>query len=240
LAFIVTIYDENTLRYTFVFYFFPADVNTPLNKSLHFTQNEDASWNYLTQWEVNQPILNSSVSIKDVVYEPIPSSQLSILDKSKIQSDISYTIQTSKARNTYYASLNVSPFIIENGQYKRIKSAKVTYAFTRANNAISSIPLTNSILASGDYYKFYVEETGVHQITRNFLQSMGMSLDGIDPQTIKVYGLGGSPLPLRNSDNGDEVFDLREIPIQVVGGEDGTFNGNDHILFFGESSRPVP
>nr|WP_299767985.1 type IX secretion system sortase PorU [uncultured Dokdonia sp.] len=214
-----------------------VDVNTPLNRSLHFTQNEDASWSYLTQWEVNQPILSSSVSINDVVYEPIPSSQLSILDKSKIQSEISYTIQTSKARNTYYASLNVSPFIITNGQYKRIKSAKVMYAFTRASNTISSIPLTNSILASGDYYKFYVEETGVHQITRNFLQSMGMPLDGIDPQTIKVYGLGGSPLPLRNSDNGDEVFDLREIPIQVVGGEDGTFNGNDHILFFGESSR---
>ena len=171
------------------------------------------------------------------MYEAIPASQLSKLTKSKIASKLSYTIQTGQARDQYYAILNVTPFVVVNGQYMRIKSAEVSYAFAKATNARSSIPITNSLLATGDYYKFYVEETGVHQITRNFLQSMGMSLDGIDPQTIKVYGLGGSPLPLRNSDNSDSVFDLREIPIQVVGGEDGAFNGNDHILFFGESIR---
>ena len=32
-------------------------------------------------------------------------------------------------------------------------------------------------------------------------------------------------------------FDLREIPIQVVGGGDGSFSGSDHVLFYGESSR---
>ena len=214
-----------------------TDANAPLNSALELSQNEDGSWSYLAQWEVNQPVLETSVRLKDVVYESLPSSQLSKLNRNRIASEISYSLQTGQARDQYYAVLNVTPFIVENGQYKRIKSATVTYAFAKAYNTRSSIPLTNSILASGDYYKFYVEETGVHQITRNFLQSMGMSLDGIDPQTIKVYGLGGSPLPLRNSDNGDEVFDLREIPIQVVGGEDGSFNGNDHILFFGESSR---
>lgn len=201
------------------------------------TQNSKGIWEYSTQWEVGQYIPESSVRLENIVYEPIPASELSKLDKNAISSDLSYTLTTGLARDRYYAVLQVAPFVVTNGQYKRLKSAVVRYAFAKAPSTRSSLAITNSALASGDYYKFFVEETGVHQLTRNFIQSMGMSLDGVDPQTIKVYGLGGSPLPLRNSDNGSELFDLREIPIQVVGGEDGTFNGNDHILFFGESSR---
>ncbi|MEP0263825.1 type IX secretion system sortase PorU [Dokdonia sp.] len=206
------------------------------NPSL-LTQNDDGVWEYTLQWSINQYVPESSVRIENIVYEPIPSSELSKLDKKSITSELFYSLKTGQARSSYYAILNVAPFVLENGQYKRLKSAVVKYAFAKAPNNRSSLAITNSVLASGDYYKFYVEETGVHQLTRNFIQSMGLSLDGVDPQTIKVYGLGGSPLPLRNSDNGAEVFDLREIPIQVVGGEDGTFNGNDHVLFFGESSR---
>jgi len=211
--------------------------NAPLSSSSQFSQNKEGIWMYTMQWEVGQPVLEGSVHLEDIVYESITSSQLSQLNSDKIQSELSYTLQSGQARSQYYAFFQVTPFVVENGQYKRIKSARIAYTFTREPNVRSSVSITNSILASGDYYRFFVEETGVHRITRNFLQSMGMSLDGVDPQTIKVYGLGGSPLPLRNSDNGDEVFDLREISIQIVGGEDGVFNGNDHILFFGESSR---
>ncbi len=201
------------------------------------SQNNDGIWEYRTQWEVGQYIPETSVRLENVVYETIPASELSKLEKKNISSELSYTLKTGQARNKYYAVLTVAPFVVENGQFKRLKSAVVRYAFARAPSNRNSLAITNSILASGDYYKFFVEETGVHQLTRTFIQSMGLSLNGVDPQTIKVYGLGGSPLPLRNSDNGEELFDLREIPIQVVGGEDGTFNGNDHILFFGESSR---
>ncbi len=213
------------------------DTEAPLNTASQLSQDGSDQWFYTTQWKVNQPISEGSVQLKNIVYETIPASQLSSITKNKVASELSYVLQSGQARDQFYAILRVTPFVVVNGQYMRVTSAEVSYAFAKASNGRSSIPITNSVLATGDYYKFYVESTGVHQITRNFLQSMGMSLDGIDPQSIKVYGLGGSPLPLVNSDNGDEVFDLREIPIQVVGGEDGTFNGNDHILFFGESSR---
>ncbi len=199
-------------------------------------KNDSGVWEYTKQWEVNQDIVASSIRLENIRYETIPSKELARLDKKGIPSTVSYNIATAQARDKKYAVLSLSPYVVQNGQYKRVTSAVAKYAFAKAGFTRNPPPpITNSLLASGNFYKFFVENTGVHQITRGFLQSIGMPVDGINPQTIKVYGIGGSPLPLLNSDN--TVFDLQEIPIQVVGGEDGTFSGNDHVLFYGESSR---
>jgi hypothetical protein len=58
-----------------------------------------------------------------------------------------------------------------------------------------------------------------------------MNTDNIDPRSLKIYGHGGKPLPFANSLN--TQFDLPENAIQVIGEEDGVFNGNDAILFYG-------
>lgn len=200
----------------------------------HIFKNDQGAFTYMNQWEVAGVFDAVNVQVAAVSYERIPQEVLSKIQKNKIPESLEYTLVSSKAREKVYAELQMNPFIKENGQLKRVKEIRFTYALTRAASRQSTPPITNSLLATGDYYKFFVEETGVHRITRNFMQSLGISLNGIDPDKIKVYGLGGSPLPLRNSDN--TVFDLREIPIRVVGGEDGSFNGDDHILFYGESS----
>ena len=93
----------------------------------------------------------------------------------------------------------------------------------------------NSVLSSGDWYKFKIEQTGVHILNKSFLNSIGMNTDGIDPRTIKVYGNGGKALPFKNIDN--TVFDLMENSIQVVGELDGSFDTNDFILFYGTNAK---
>ena len=201
----------------------------------YLSQDEKKSISYQDQWEVTGAFEPQQVSVARVSYERIPSDMLSKIDKSTIPSQLEFALLPAKARTTHYAVLTMNPFIKDNGSYKRVKEISFSYAFAKAGSPQRAVALTNSLLASGNYYKFFVENTGVHRISRNFMQSLGISLSGIDPSTIKVYGLGGSPLPLVNSDN--TVFDLREIPIKVVGGEDGSFNGNDHILFYGESSN---
>ncbi len=198
--------------------------------------NEDQkSFKYINQWEVSGYFESQAVRVAAVSFETIPFELLTTLDKENIPSSLEYNLNSSKARNVFYATLSLNPFVNENGQYKRVKEIRFEYAFAKASLQKNNLAISNSLLASGNYYKFYVEKSGVHRITRNFMQDLGMSLNGIDPNTIKVYGSGGSPLPLRNEDN--DIFDLREIPIKVVGGEDGSFNGNDHVLFYGESTR---
>ena len=86
-------------------------------------------------------------------------------------------------------------------------------------------------MASGDWYKFKVDQTGVYRINKSFLNSIGMNTDNVDPRTIKIFGNGGKALPFKNIDNNE--FDLIENSIQIIGEEDGSFDNNDFILFYG-------
>ncbi|WP_405208140.1 type IX secretion system sortase PorU [Aquimarina sp. LLG6339-5] len=95
--------------------------------------------------------------------------------------------------------------------------------------------MSNSVLAKGDWYKFYIEKTGIHKITLDFLSNLGMDVSSIDPKTIKIYGNGGQMLPLKNSEN--KEFDLTENAIKVVGRENGVLSKNDYILFYGQCTK---
>ncbi|WP_405606288.1 type IX secretion system sortase PorU [Polaribacter sp. Asnod1-A03] len=90
--------------------------------------------------------------------------------------------------------------------------------------------VTNSVLNTGDWYKFSVDTTGVFKIDRNLLQSIGISTNGIDPKRIAIYGNGGSLLPDLNSDFRYE--DLQENAIYIEGEDDGSFDNSDYILFY--------
>jgi hypothetical protein len=93
--------------------------------------------------------------------------------------------------------------------------------------------LVNSVLASGDFYKIEVKEDGIYKIDKNFLSNAGINVNNIDPRTIKMYGNGGKELPY---DNLEPVYDdLTELKIFVEGENDGHFDDNDYILFYGNS-----
>lgn len=205
-------------------------------EALNLSEVEDGSWEYHTQWETTGAIDEKASKFTNIQLESVPQSWLGMINKNKLTSEVTVVFNSAIARGDHYAVLQISPFVLRNGQVMRVTGGNVIYAFAKAQlSQLNTLTISNSLLASGDYYKFYVEESGVHNVTHSFMQSLGMDTDGIDPQNIKIYGYGGSPLPFLNSDN--EIFDLREVPLQVLGGEDGSFDGNDSVIFYGESTR---
>ena len=69
----------------------------------------------------------------------------------------------------------------------------------RNNNTSNNVnAIQNSLLSSGNWYRFYVEKSGVYRISKTFLQSLGMNVN-VDPRNIKIYGNGGRMLPLNNT-----------------------------------------
>lgn len=177
----------------------------------------------------------NSIQIYNVVYESITASTLGNLNTSTIPSAIKTVLITINSRNTLQNFLRISPIIKEASGYKRIKSFSYAINSGSSRKSVSTknkASITNSVLASGDWYRFYIEKSGVYKISLNFLKELGLNLNGIDPKKIKIYGNGGKMLPLAN-----ETFyqaDLAENAIQIQGESDGIFNNDDYILFYGE------
>ena len=90
----------------------------------------------------------------------------------------------------------------------------------------------NSVLSSGNWYKFSIDTTGVFKIDIEFLQQLGINTNSINPKNIKIYGNGGQMLPEKNSDFRHPS--LQENAIYISGENDNVFNNNDYILFYGK------
>lgn len=196
-------------------------------------------YRYLTKelfFRLNIPVSGyvdaSSLQITNVIYESIALEKLGILDLQKIPTSLKPNIISSHARNDWYADLYLSPIIKDGSGYKRVKS--FSYSFStgaRRFNPKDTQVVTNSVLASGEWHRFYVERSGVYRISKSFLQQLGVNVN-VDPRRIKIYGNGGRMLPLKNSIPYPD--DLAENAIAFIGEEDGNFGDSDYILFYAE------
>ncbi|NDK57095.1 type IX secretion system sortase PorU [Pontibacter fetidus] len=119
------------------------------------------------------------------------------------------------------------------------KLTRFSYSYGSATIATHTINRTansnysnNSVLSAGEWYKLAVTQSGIHKIDRATLQALGINTQGLDPKTIQIFGNGGGMLPQPNSS--PVLDDLQENAIVVSGEQDGQFNDNDFILFYGQ------
>ncbi len=91
----------------------------------------------------------------------------------------------------------------------------------------------HSVLSAGDWYKLSVTRNGIHKITFNDLEAMGIDPGQTDPRKLRIFGNGSGML--EESVALPRTDDLKENTIYVHGEEDGKFDAEDYILFYGES-----
>ncbi len=194
----------------------------------------DRTISSVTVFNVTGKISSSSLIVTSLVTENIMDNDLADIDKTKLPNAVNAKLESSSARDDFKAIFTFSPIFKENGQYKRVKSISFTYNFSTSssrNMNLSAVQISNSVLANGNWYRFYVEKSGVYRISKTFLQSLGFDTN-VDPRNIKIFGNGGRMIQLQNTS--DYLTDLGENAIQFVGENDGVFNDNDYILFYAE------
>ena len=184
-------------------------------------------------WRDTRMANPNSARITGITYSTATQKQLSEVDRSQIPSRPSFSIQSTYSRDQLYTTFSITPIINDNGVFKRIESFNLTYSYQTNLSGNRRLPLSSSVLASGNWFKFKIDKTGVYRVDKAFLDNLGMNTDGVDPRTIKIYGHGGDPLPELNDDNTE--YDLPENAIQIVGEEDGSFDSQDFILFYGKA-----
>jgi len=210
----------------------------------NYSYDFNAGLQFMSQWEISNAINEGSATITNTRYQSISEQELLDIDKSKITNSLKFSLKNSTSRNKQFAFLEVSPIVRdENGGYKKLVSFQINYNYSSSTSNrsqssrgfIGSKVISNSVLRTGNWHKFYIDTTGVFRLSKGFLQSLGVNVNGIDPRTIKIYGNGGNMIPYRNSE--PQPFDITENAIKVVGEEDGVFDNEDYVLFYGQGPK---
>jgi hypothetical protein len=175
--------------------------------------------------------------VTTVEYEnlTLPSS----FDKSSLPNEFQAELSFKSARSENILVAEYTPLIFVSGQVKFVKSFEIELSASPIPNYGNrdAIFASNSVLATGDWYKIGVAADGIQRINYEFLRELGIAVESLNPNHINIYGNHTPKLPDLNSDYHPD--DLLKNAIQVVGDGDGVFNTNDYILFYGKGPDVV-
>ena len=186
-------------------------------------------------WQSPGTIDKNSVSLKHVKYSPIDVLLVKKLKLKNLQHEFKPVLVSSYARNNIFTTLEINTIIYKNGQYFKLDAFDIQYNYKRQKRQIHIQNIYDSHWATGQWYKFKIDKTGVYKLDKSFLESLGIDLNELDPHKIKIFGNGGKVMPLLNSTPYPE--DITELAIEVVGEQDGRFDNNDYILFYAQSDK---
>lgn len=167
------------------------------------------------QWElIEKPIYDTAVHFPNIADVYVMIS----MEKKKAIAHVHVPNYIQKADKTIWKLKYCDIQIKENEN----KSYKTTG---------SRVYASNSVLASGNFYKIAVAAPGVYKIDFDFIKNkLNIDPNTINTNYIRLYGNGGQMLSENNA-----VFrhdDLVENAIQVIDGNDGKWDNGDYILFY--------
>lgn len=182
---------------------------------------------------------NQELKIVQISSSPAPASDINYLNfRSTLISESHPSVSYSYLDGIRFAVIDFLPYIRKGKQIERING--IDYTLINVAPSINSSSkkqqknyALNSVLreGTGDWYKFSVSEDGIYILDYDFITSMGINIEGIDPDWINIYGNGDGRLPEMNG--APRTDDLAKNAIEVVGGGDGSFDEGDFILFYG-------
>lgn len=143
-----------------------------------------------------------------------------------------FDIVLGKDRKRPFALVRVPAYTGTAGAIKRISSFTLDITETETTKpAALKTTAASTPLATGNWYKIAVPETGVYKVDYDFIVSkLGVDASKISPSNIRVFGNGGNMLPENNAI--PRKTDLTEVAIWVNDGGDGVFGQGDYVVFY--------
>lgn len=191
--------------------------------------------------ENHLPVFNKRIScdksfsyqaeLRNPVFIQISSEENTLLANADIptQIDVKTSILTEKGNN--FLDINLFPFVKQSGKIVKLKSFDLVILKNSQPQKVASTNLhtyaSTSVLAQGRFVKIKISDSGIHKLTYEDLNSMG-----INPTNVRVFGYGGGVL--EQSFLLPKLDDLPEVAIWMEKGSDGVFNAGDYILFYGQ------
>lgn len=214
-----------------------------------FAQEKEVLW-LDWSWQDNEILLNNSpnislevdllfqgkskvsISLANAIYQNCTPNELTQLNFDDYGIVPELSLKQGFERNKTKISASIVPFIVENGVLKKLIYAELNVSRIPSQRKLNNYN-DNSILNSGTWFKLSVVSNGVHKLDYNDLVSLGLDVANLNPNKISLYGKPGGMLSLNSADF--RYDDLQELPIQVIGAQDNSFDSEDYILFYGQA-----
>jgi hypothetical protein len=224
----------------------PRQYQLSEDHTLHYMYFEEASYD---ESKPQFPIFSKQIRLNtygdlnarlvNEQYTPLVNTSeldLSEIGPINIETAVSF-VRKQPVGVVYFMPIRKNP---NTGQYEKLVRADIQISVTPKaspySSASNSRNFTNtSKLSNGIIYKVAVTSTGVQKLDYDFLKTLGVDVDNIDPRKIQVLGNGGNKLTERM----DVAIadDLIENRIFVAGESDGSFDQNDYLLFYGVGTK---
>ena len=180
------------------------------------------------------------IQLKNEKYETLSPNDRKLVRVELIDYTPVTKVRCVAENKRYYALVTVLPFVKDaSGSVRKLLSFDIELSVhtskTKASKA--SDYASSSVLATGTWYRLGVQQTGIHKLTFENLQSMGMSSASLPSANLSVFGNGMGMLSERNGV--ERPDDLLEIPVAVYDGGDGNFGPGDYLLFYASSPHAV-
>jgi hypothetical protein len=171
----------------------------------------------------------------NLVYEPFAPADAKLFEAGRLPAGPEPHLSTGiemKVPVTYLA-LRPARRNPQTGQPERLVAFDYRYQPTAgrptANAAHTYGPA--SVLASGDWFKIGVAESGVYKLDKATLSKLGLNVASLNPNNLHLYGNSMGILPQPNATTRPD--DLTENNIQFVNiNNDNVLDDNEYFLFY--------
>ncbi len=196
---------------------------------------------WLTVQKENSSSIEYTALIDEYTSSVLSDEEKNTLLKNKYQAGEEFISETSTGlmRKTSYTFVHICPirFNKKTGDYEKLLSYSLKWlAGAQKQQATPASPnfASSSVLGNGTWYKISIAANGIYKIDKAFLTKLGINVATLNTNNLRIYGNGGKILPEKNSL--PRYDDLNEIAISMVDGNDGVFDANDYILFYGSGT----
>lgn len=182
---------------------------------------------------------NVTVQLSNEVWADLSFQELAVAERDnwKIYLGNSWNsslkIQINQQKQKTIAQITFIPIVYRNNTYKKLLSYTYTLqgdGYEVADKAASDYA-PHSVLATGNWYKVAITQSGIYKLDKTFLTNLGLP-SSFDPRNLRVYGSGGDMLPTKNKSR--KINDLQENAIFVEGENDGNWDNGDYALFYAQ------
>ncbi|HEX8505178.1 MAG TPA: type IX secretion system sortase PorU [Hymenobacter sp.] len=182
--------------------------------------------------------LNGSVSqgeFQNLVYEPFSAADAKLFNASQLPAGPEPKLSSGTEMKRVVTHLSLRPVrrSPQTGQPERLVSFDYSYSPTTANVAARTTArayAAHSVLASGEWFKVGVAESGIYKLDKAALRTLGLNVQSVNPNNLHIYGNSMGILPQANAVPRPD--DLAENNVLFVGDGNPTFDDNEYFLFY--------